>query len=60
MKSYILNNFYGSNLERDLEAYLEMMKRVEQIKKDMGDRYLLARHIPKKDLTKEKHNRRIS
>ena len=51
-----INNFYGIEFERDVEAYLEMIKRVEQIKKDMGDKYLLSRHIPKKDLTEEKQN----
>lgn len=52
----LLDCFYGSKLERDLEAYSKMMKRVEQIKKSMGDHYLLAKHIPKKKLTKEKRN----
>lgn len=51
-----LDCFYGWNLHRDMKEYSRMMKKVEQIKKSMGDHYLLAKPIPKKDLTKEKQN----
>jgi len=56
MNYSLLDSFYGVKLECDIKAYTKMLKKVEQMKKDMGDLYLLSKPISKKDLTKGKKN----
>lgn len=45
---FVITNFYRSNLQRDMSAYNKMMKKVEALKIQLGDKYLLAKHVEKK------------
>lgn len=46
----VLNNFYRCNLGFDKEKFKDHMKKVEKLKKEMGDLYRLAKPIRKGEM----------
>ena len=46
----LLNNFYKWDLGFNKEKYKEHLKKVEKIKKEMGESYRLARAVQKGEL----------
>jgi len=50
--SEVLANFYGAQFEIDQDEVARREEQVRELKRTMGDTYLLARHVKRKRQTK--------